>query len=401
MKLTPPKSQKRVIIKSLLISMLIVSVSAEADTETSAAVSIDSFIYNDQGPFADPDSKEYGISISAEAETKYRSDDGDTTVVFKPFYRWDKNNKERDHWDIRQLDASVKDEGWELKAGVSKEFWGAAESQHLVDIINQVDSLEGIEEEEKLGQPMVKLSHKSGNGTFEAYVLPYFREREFTDKKGYLRSPGIIDTSQTTYESAKKERHVDYALRWSESIGKLDSGIYFFSGTDRKPELKVVGEKNGIPILAPHYKQTKQIGVDLQYTAEESLWKLEAIFREYAAAVVGIEYNLPVMDSGMEMSLLAEYHKDSRGKVVDARLQNDLFAGARLSFNDISGTEILAGAFVDLDDTNEQSLRIEAGRRIDETTKINLKAQLSRNSVTNDPFRVDDYLELSIKKFLF
>lgn len=370
--------------------------------KTTGKGTLDSYFFDDNGLFKETDDEKYGVSVSVETETKYKSADGDTTIVFKPFYRWDKDHKDRNHGDIRQLDISVKnDSGWELKAGIGKEFWGVTESQHLIDVINQVDALEGVEEEAKLGQPMVKLSHRSGNGTFDAFILPYFREREFNNTKGYLRSPAIVDTSKTTFESEDGKKHIDYALRWSESIGKLDAGVYFFSGTDRKPSLKAIGEKNGVPVFAPHYKQTEQVGVDLQYTADETLWKLEALFREYTAAVVGLEHNLPVTDSGVEVSLLAEYHHDSRGKGIEARLQNDIYLGTRVAFNDVAGTEVLAGAFVDIDDTEKRSFRVEAGRRLGETTKVNLKAQVSNDSIENDPFRIDDYLEIGLTKSLF
>ena len=44
-----------------------------------------------------------------------------------------------------------------LLVGAAKVFWGTAESRHLVDIINQTDAVEDIDEEDKLGQPMVKV----------------------------------------------------------------------------------------------------------------------------------------------------------------------------------------------------------------------------------------------------
>ena len=40
---------------------------------------------------------------------------------------------------------------WSLSIGLGKVFWGVTEFNHLVDVINQTDLVEGIDGEAKLG----------------------------------------------------------------------------------------------------------------------------------------------------------------------------------------------------------------------------------------------------------
>ena len=86
-------------------------------------------------------------------------------------------------------------------------------------------------------------------------------------------------------------------------------------------------------VLAPHYEQIRQFGLDAQLTVEAWLLKLEAIYRQgarnavrkltdpsflgnkeaYAAFVVGGEYTFNgVFGTDADLSLLAEWMIDGR-----------------------------------------------------------------------------------------
>ena len=89
--------------------------------------------------------------------------------------------------------------GW-ARTGV---FWGVAESQHLVDIINQIDFLEHPNGEVKLGQPMVHVTWTSDWGTLEFFGLPYHRPAHLP---GPGRSPALRGDSWTTSGSNTRAR---------------------------------------------------------------------------------------------------------------------------------------------------------------------------------------------------
>ena len=91
---------------------------------------------------------------------------------------------ERTHFDVRELYWETFGETWDLRIGIARVFWGVVETQHLVDIINQTDTVENSDGEDKLGQPMINLSLVRDWGTVDLFVLPGFRERTFRGVSG-------------------------------------------------------------------------------------------------------------------------------------------------------------------------------------------------------------------------
>jgi len=106
----------------------------------------------------DPRQYDNDYSVSLEPEFSHQWDEGRQSFVFRPFGRLDRYDDERSHWDIRELQWIFAGDGWETRLGVGKVYWGVTEAMHLVDIINQTDLVENIDGEQKLGQPMAKLS---------------------------------------------------------------------------------------------------------------------------------------------------------------------------------------------------------------------------------------------------
>ncbi|RMG57863.1 MAG: hypothetical protein D6717_04045, partial [Gammaproteobacteria bacterium] len=118
-------------------------------------------------------------SVAVEPELYREWNDGAQSFTFVPFYRWDSAGGERTHGDIRELNLYGRSGDWEWRAGVGKVFWGVAESNHLVDVVNQIDGVEDLDGEDKLGQPMINLSVSRDWGEVEYFLLPYFRERNW------------------------------------------------------------------------------------------------------------------------------------------------------------------------------------------------------------------------------
>ena len=346
----------------------------------------------------------YGLSLQAEA--RHRWDNGRKKITFISFYRWDSEDKQRTHGDIRELDIIAAKGDWEIQAGISRVFWGVTESQHLVDIINQTDSVESSDGEEKLGQPLLRLSYFLDNGSLDLYVLPYFRERTFAGQNGRLRSGLVVDTDNPRYEADNEERHIDYALRWNHNFDEIDLGLSWFQGTSRAPSF-ILNRQADQTVLTPYYAQIRQIGLDLQYTGDAWLWKFEGIQRRsqksnYTAAVGGFEYTFSgVADSDADLGLLAEYHHDSRGEQASTPFQKDLFLATRLTLNDVQSTAILAGVLFDLE-TQGRSLRLEASRRLGDSMTLSIEAQWFTHIDSTDSlyaFRADDFIELELKWF--
>src|SRR5690606_12637972 len=79
--------------------------------------------------------------------------------------------------DIRELSWSLARDAWEVRAGLSRVFWGVTETRHLVDVINQVDLRFDPDGDERLSQPMLSLTHRSLGRTLTAFALPCYRPR--------------------------------------------------------------------------------------------------------------------------------------------------------------------------------------------------------------------------------
>ncbi len=343
-------------------------------------------------------------SLALQAEYRHTWDSNASAFTFAPFFRVDQRDDERTRADIRQLDIITARNNWELQVGISKVFWGVAESVHLVDIINQTDSIEALDGEEKLGQPLAKISYFFDNGTLQFFVMPYFRERTFQGEKGRLRTVFPVDTDDVSYESGTEQRHIDYALRYQHTFDAIDVGISYFDGTSREPTL--TPDLNEL-VLKQYYPQIRQIGLDLQYTGNDWLWKLEAIRRDekrrdYSAAVAGFEYTKPrLLGTNADLGVIAEYLYDSRGETFDAPFQNDLFLGARVALNNLDSTEFLIGGYFDMDN-GSKVFSLEGSSRVATDLVINVKAQIFKDIDRRDPFQAlenDSFLEIELVRY--
>jgi len=381
-------------------------VSSRQSGEWSGSVSLQSRLFFNEPAF--PQQDDQNVSAALEPEYYRDWDDGGQSFSFRPFYRYDANDSKRTHGDIRELYWRIEHEQLVFKAGLDVVFWGVTESQHLVDIINQTDWVEDIDGEEKLGQPMLNLDYMTDDwGTVQTFILPYFRERTFPGKHGRLRNEPVVDADEALYESGDKQNHVDFALRWSQSVGDWDIGLSHFTGTSRDPLFIPSGTVQN-PYLSPLYLQIDQTSLDVQATKGAWLWKLEALYNDnsvedYYATVGGLEYtHFGVFDSQSDLGWLLEYHYDERDQNTLSNLQKDLYAGVRLTGNDVSSTHILAGVILDVD-THSTIGSVEASRRLGESWTINLEARLFNNiDDTNDhlySIKEDDYIQLELSRF--
>lgn len=345
------------------------------------------------------------VSFAATGEARWRSADGRQRTSLISFLRWDDVDDERSIVDLREAYWAWQDRDFEVLIGANTVFWGVTESVHLVDIINQSDLAGDIDGEDKLGQPMINVALQRDWGLLSLYVMPYFRERTFPGIDGRLRPALPIDTDRPVYESSDGRNHVDIALRYSHYFGDIDIGLNVFRGTSREARFTLAP---GGTALLPNYDQVTQFGVDLQYTHEAWLWKLETIVREgyshtFAAAVGGFEYTLfQVRDSAADLGLLLEYQYDGRNESEPLTIaDNDVFVGTRLALNDTQDTSLLAGIAYDVD-SGETFVNIEAERRFGEDWVLEMRARGFSGADPNDitySFVSDDYVQLQISKF--
>ncbi|MCP4010840.1 MAG: hypothetical protein GY726_15165 [Proteobacteria bacterium] len=383
------------------IFMMVISTPVHA-VETLIELGLEGRVYAKPGPPQTPDSK---LAISLQPEFTEQIEAQNLYLRFEPYFRLDQIDEERNHADIRELKALKVYDNWEIEGGIGQVFWGVAESNHLVDIINQTDFLEGLDGEDKLGQPLLRSSRIFDQSTLSAFVLPGFRERQFLGPESRFALPFTVDSDAAQYESDKENEHVDYALRYNGYAGLMDYGLSWFKGTARNPMFRPSASKPGM--FVPYYEQVERAGLDVQYTVDAWLWKLEAVHQtsslpSFSAYVGGLEYTFYNLHDGLyDLGLLAEYNHDSRGDPQTVFYQNDVFVATRFAFTDADSSAILAGAFVDMDD-DSRIFRIEASKRVFGDATLSLEAQVFSNTAPtniNSAYSDSDFLKLEIAWF--
>ena len=145
------------------------------------------------------------------------------------------------------------------------------------------------------------------------------------------------------------------------------------------------------------------------------MFKLEAIQRtgarnlsgreeDYVASALGGEYTFySVFGSAADLSLLGEWNYDRRGRNATpsrspSTLENDLFLAARLAFNDVQSSEIVASMLGDVD-RSTRALAVALERRIAERWSANLESIYLLDIDPADihyETRRDSFVELSL-----
>lgn len=317
-----------------------------------------------------------GVSLVAEPEVKWKSENEKHTLTLRPFYRLDPVDEKRSHADLRQADYKMSLEHLELAAGVGQFTWGVLESYRPVDVLNQTDFVESIDFNAKLGQPYAEAGWVTKSATFRAYYLPFFRERTFPGVRGRLRFPALIDTDSPSFESKFAQFQPSGAARFSFNAGDLDFGVSAFTGLSREP--RFVAELTSGQV-APRYDLMHQASVDAQWTVGAFSFKAEGFFRlwsndlyAFGGGGAGVDYTFFQFSGDADLSFAAEFLFDTRPRSAPITFfEHDAFAGFRLAFNDTANTEISGGAIVDVTDGSTFG-RAEASRRFGEHWRVSL-----------------------------
>ena len=396
-------------VAPLLLAALVAPPAVGAQTLTGEAA-VEMRWFPESPLFASQRDASMSPSLFLEPELAHDWMDGGLQLDARAFLRVDGHDDRRTHADLRELSLTWLTDSWTVMVGLGRVFWGVTEVNHLVDIVNQTDAVEDIDNEDKLGQPMVSVTRVGELGALDLYWLPYFRERTFPDARGRLRGPLPV-SDQALYESEAEEWQQGVAARWSHVLGSVDFALSVFRGTSREPLLIPDGGASGAtaPIaLQPLYATIDQTGVEVQWTRDATLWKLEAMTRgghgdRFAALSAGVEYTLYQLFGGSsDLGLLSEVMIDGRGRAAPPTLfDNDVFLGARWAWNDVADTQVLGGVVVDWERGDAFGL-IEAERRVMQSWTVGLEARMLANIEPGsfvDAFRRDSFATLRISRF--
>ena len=335
---------------------------------------------------AHPGQRAHSNGFSTNLSLYFETESG-ASFSLSPYIRWDATDPDRNLFDLHEafflFYGDTETASWELRIGIDRVFWGVAEVRNIVDIINQTDLVDHPDEKSKLGQPMAHLTWTADWGMLELFALAFHRDRPYPGEGGRLRVPILIDDNDFTYESSSEDETVDFAARYSNSVGLLDFGLGVFRGTAREPTLFPKADPTGL-VLGQHYPQITQMSLDGQLTTGPWLLKVESFHRmggtnalaqeeDFSAVILGGEYSIySIFGSQLQVGLIAEYNYDARGILASNAFQDDLFVAARIAFNDVAGTEILASYMFDNELDSELAV-LKFSRRLNESWAIYLE----------------------------
>jgi hypothetical protein len=264
------------------------------------------------------------------------------------------DNNDNTLFNPLELKYKLEHDDYNVVIGFDSVFWGVAESYNPVDILNRKNLLTTYETKDKLGEFMFAGEYFFENSTLSAYYLPKFYQQKFLDKD----SATGFDIAKHIIEDEKNS----YGVRYKHIIDNIDLGLSYFSGVSRNHQL--IPTANAFNV---YYPNITQIGLDLQLTTENALYKLEYANKSYTndkkyAAVVGIEY---MFIADIAINGLIEYLKSDELSVY----QNDIMLGLRFDFEDEFGTEGLIGLIYD-NEYSSKILTFSGSRRINNNSKI-------------------------------
>ena len=292
------------------------------------------------------------------------------------FARADSEDEKRTHADVRELYFLTSGEHFELSLGIKKVFWGVTDSTNVIDVINQRDFIESPNGEAKLGQPMVDLAVFPLMTEIRFLVMPVFRPLTFPGEDSRFNPPVEVLDEEPTYESVDEHLHVDYAVRFKKTISLIDLGLMYFKGTNRVPQL--LPEQVGFEFfLRPYYYQVEYTGGDVQISWDRIILKGEVaqattVDISSILSVGGIQYNMPPLMGKYDTILYLEYLGKTSVYANDSPLDDSIFAGMGMAFNDPNATTLRLGIF----DQTSSKISIIAGgisRRFLENIQANLQ----------------------------
>ena len=163
-------------------------------------------------------------SVAGKVTFQARWWDGDLTFRLTPFARLDLADDRRTHFDVREAKFDlVAGRRGRSRSVLDTVFWGKTEAVHLVDIINQTDGVEDLDDEDRLGQPMVRSRLPDGlSASSRLFYLPYFRERTFAgpERSAADLNPPVRIRANALYDTgAEEEWTPSFAARFAGTFG--------------------------------------------------------------------------------------------------------------------------------------------------------------------------------------
>jgi len=386
-------------MRTLLLSLLFSSL-LFAELDVSGHLDLDSQFY-----LTKPDDKNANsFTASQTLELTYTHDD---LTVFSKLYAQeayydftsDSDKTERTFARLDELYVKYDFENDAIKVGKSIEFWGSLELRNISDGLNPSEFRDDLFSTNKLGVWNMTYSHYTQTGEISLIVkldeqeqkmaaspYVYYFFPKFVTYDGALKTQDSVNRP-SLYLKYSGSTDTEYALDYSVVFENgYDSQRYF--STNTPDNLDRTNQSFGQPtsFVQNAYIVNKILTYDT-LVVNATLFKLEALYAkvdedknvgDYSHVALGVEHTLENFYESAALGLIAEYYRYDTfedDKYNDLELfetmQDDLFIGARYSFNNANDSTLVGGGVFDLE-YDEQVYYLKGESRFADSFKVSV-----------------------------
>ena len=395
-------------MRTILVSLLAFgTLSAEIEVNGHLDLDVQAYLQKPE------DKNKNSITAKQTVEINYSKDD---LTIFSKLYAQEAyydltQNKQTDRTFARvdELYLKYDFENDAIKAGKTIEFWGALEVRNIVDGFNPTDFRNDFYANDKLGVYNLQYSHYTESGELSAIVKLYEQEQPMADFPyvynffpKFVTYDGTLNSEKSKYRpsiylkysgSTDTEYALDYALIYENGY---DSQRYFTTPTPN--HLKPGPDFAKATTFTQEAYIVNKIMTYNTLVVDATLYKLEALYAkvdgdenigDYSHIGLGVEHTIENFYESAALGLIAEYYRYDtyeENKYSDLELfetmQNDLFIGARYSFNNANDSSFIGGGIFDLE-YDEQSYYLKFESRAWDSYKISMEYDLIIPSETD------------------
>jgi hypothetical protein len=386
-------------MRTLLLSLLFSSL-LFAELDVSGHLDLDSQVY-----LTKPDDKnQNSFTASQTLEFTYTYDD---LTVFSKLYAQeayydftsDSDKTERTFARLDELYAKYDFENDAIKVGKSIEFWGSLELRNISDGFNPSEFRDDLFSTNKLGVWNMTYSHYTQTGEISLIVkldeqeqkmaaspYVYYFFPKFVTYDGALKTQDGVNRP-SLYLKYSGSTDTEYALDYSVIFENgYDSQRYFSTNTPDNLDRTKPNFGQPTSFVQNAYIVNKILTYDT-LVVNSTLFKLEALYAkvdedknvgDYSHIALGVEHTLENFYESSALGLIAEYYRYDtfeNDKYSDLELfetmQDDLFIGARYSFNNTNDSTLVGGGIFDLE-YDEQVYYVKGESRFADSFKISV-----------------------------
>ena len=369
---------------------LLPSHAALADASSRGGVTLETRAFV---PDEDETTEDLGIAVSSQMEVKFQAKP--FSVVLRGFARLDAIDDTRNIVDLQEGYVGFTTDRFTLRIGSQIINWTATEAFHPADILNSRNLDSDIENQEKLGEPMVEFRLRVLKGEIGAYFMPVRIAPKVPVEGSRLAViPGGLVVGDVLWVDRNgkptEERFTPQAAAHvTQTIGPADVSLHVVDYSDRHTPTFTQDTESG-DIRATLHSVT-QFGLTYVHVVGPLIMKVEAakrIFRpvaedtgefdidevpDHEKAAVGLEYGWTT-SAGHDATLVAEGQavfespRDER-KDLDV-FQGDVLVGYRHQFNDVNARELFLAFIADVETPNEYVAALRYSQRITDVWSV-------------------------------